>query len=36
VKEQAKAIAGSAFVVDQRKEKAGTRENRKVLKLNNS
>jgi diguanylate cyclase (GGDEF)-like protein len=36
VKEQAKALTGSAFVVDQRRDKAGTRENRKVLKLNNS
>jgi diguanylate cyclase (GGDEF)-like protein len=35
VKEQAKAKAGSAFVVDQRKENAGSRENRKVLKINN-
>jgi diguanylate cyclase (GGDEF)-like protein len=34
VKEQAKAIVGSAFVVDQRKDKAGTRQNRKVIKLN--
>jgi hypothetical protein len=34
VKEQAKAVVGSVFAVDQRKDTAGSRQNRKVIKLN--
>jgi len=34
VKEHAKAVAGSVFAVDQRKDTAGSRQNRKVIKLN--